>query len=349
MPATLIRRIKGFRPLYVDKGGALWASKQFRVFKSGDAGETFSLAGIWMPGAVERLKGVTRLSRRLFRSGFQSLLTLSDGGVIAAVRGAIVRLDPGKRFFKKTFSIPHGSRPLNLCMTEGGKVFFGEYFDNPSREAVHVYGSEDGGKSWHVAHTFGRGEIRHVHGVFYDEYRKGCWILTGDRGEECRIAFTDDNFGSVTTVLSGSQRFRAVTVIPRPRGLIVPTDTPLEQNFIQWIEPERPSVEEISPLPGSAFYSAKVGKYLLISTVVEPSHTNRCRNASLFVSKNDGRGWSELYHQRKDIWPMRYFQYGSLSLPLGGSENSALYVGGRALYKIDEHLLVWDLSTAGDS
>jgi hypothetical protein len=228
-------------------------------------------------------------------------------------------------------------------VTPVGKLFFGEYFRNSERDVVHVFGSDDRGNNWEIAYTFRKGEIRHTHGIFYDDFRKGCWVLTGDIGQECRIAFTEDNFRTLSTVFCGNQSVRAVSLIPLAEGLIVPTDTPLEENFIQLLDPKNGHIEPIHPLPGSGFYTATVGEYLLVSTGVEPSKVNRHNHAALFLSKDGGKTWSELYHQQKDLLPSKLFQYGVLVLPTGKSDPPFVYAYGRSLRKIDDYLLVWKL------
>ena len=39
-----------------------------------------------------------------------------------------------------------------------------------------------------------KGNINHVHGLFYDKYTQCVWVLTGDRENECIIGYTDDEF-----------------------------------------------------------------------------------------------------------------------------------------------------------
>ena len=71
--------------------------------------------------------------------------------------------------------------------TPDGYVYWGEYFDNPHRDEVHIYASTDHGLTWNVAYTFPQGAIRHVHNIVYDKWEDCLWVLTGDNGPECRI------------------------------------------------------------------------------------------------------------------------------------------------------------------
>ncbi len=335
--------LRGVRPLYVDGKGILWASSGNKIVRSEDQGKTFNFVAQYKREIVEYMVGVSRFSSRFFRIGFHAALPLQNGGILAIVRKRILRCSPGESEFNSVFDVHRGSRPLNICHVPNGGIFFGEYFTNPYRDEVHVYGSLDDGKTWDIVYTFSPGTIRHIHGIFYDEYRKGCWILTGDCGDECRIIFTNDNFKTLETVIAGNQKARAVSVIPLKDGLIIPTDTPQEQNLIQWLDPETGQLEERFRLPGSAFYTGQAGNYLLVSTIVEPSQVNLNNHAVLFFSNDEGHNWIELYRQKKDKWSLKYFQYGAFILPVGKNPESIIYVYGQALDKIDNHMLVCKL------
>jgi hypothetical protein len=333
----------GIKPLYVDRSGHLWATAENKLLISKDHAATFQVIAIYQKDAIDKIAGLCRILSRLFRVGLNAVLPLREGSILGIARKRILRCNPGESKLIPAFRIPRGSRPLNVCQIPSGEIYFGEYFCNSKRETVHIYGSEDEGKTWNIIYTFPPGSIRHIHSIFYDGYRKGCWVLTGDLDDECRLLFTDDRFNTLETIISGSQRARAVSAIPIQNGLIIPTDTPSETNVIQLFDPEKRTFEEIYKLPGSAFFTSQAGNYLLVSTVVEPSHVNTGSYAAIFVSRNGGRAWSELYRQKKDRWPMKLFQYGALVLPAGKNPDAAIYAYGQALEKVDGHMLKWKL------
>ena len=112
----------------------------------------------------------SRLTFRLFRDGFHALAVLASGHIVAAVPGAILTLAPGEDEFRVSHRILRGTRPLHIAVTPDDHVFWGEYFDNPGRDEVHIYASADRGATWNVAYTFPRGAIRHVHNIVYDQW-----------------------------------------------------------------------------------------------------------------------------------------------------------------------------------
>ena len=124
------------------------------------------------------------LTRRFFRAEINNLYELHNGDRLLIAKKGIFRCKKGCNLFERCFAIKRGSRPLNLCITPNGQIYFGEYFSNMSKDAVSVYMSEDGGNSWEVAFEFSAGNINHIHGIFYDSYTERIWVVTGDRGHE---------------------------------------------------------------------------------------------------------------------------------------------------------------------
>jgi hypothetical protein len=337
------------KPLYVD-GSVLYASRGLEVLTSRDGGESYELFAR-CPGLVgERWMSRSRLLARLGRFGVQALRPLSEDGAIAVLRRRIVRCAPGSRRFHEVLRIERGSRPLNICVTSAGRIYFGEYFNNPDRRSVHVYGSEDG-EHWSVVYTFPAGTIRHIHNIVVDPYRKGLWVLTGDSDDESGLWFTDDNFQTLDRVVGDTQQARAVALIPLEDGLIVPTDTPSAQNYVQHCDPETGQLTPVAPLPNSAFHAIKQCGLLFISTVAEPSSCNDSKSASVFVSE-DGTQWKCLSTFRRD-WGMirqrlrivdRAIRHPEVKLVPGQNNTGFIFAFGRGIRRGDGKGLRWSRS-----
>ncbi|MEO0423452.1 MAG: hypothetical protein AAF184_14025 [Pseudomonadota bacterium] len=324
----------------------MWASRGYSLYRSDDDGDSFEMVARFNPGLPYAAAASFRLSTRLLRAGFHSLRVLDSGEAVAVVKNGIVHLEPGARDFVLRCGFRNGSRPLSLCATPGGHLFFGEYWGNPDRREVHIYGSSDGGRSWEVVHTFPSATIRHVHGVHYDPFRQGCWVLTGDSDSESRIYFADPELAQLELVASGSQQCRAVTVIPRHDGLVVPMDSEDSQNYIQWLDPASGRLEPLAAVPGTVFYSASAGDSVLLSTVVEPSEVNHSREATIWASA-DGQSWSQIYSQRKDALSPIYFQYGTFLLAPSQGTSPFAFASGQAVAGDDQRLL--RIGPVGDS
>jgi len=274
------------------------------------------------PAIWRNLTVRTNLTSRLVRDGFHALAVLPSGSLLAAVPGAIITLPPKETQFQITHKITRGTRPLHLATIPGGNVFWGEYFDNPARDEVHIYGSTDGGARWDVAYTFPKRTIRHVHNIVHDPWGKCLWLLTGDYGYECRIIRASYDFRQVDVILHGNQQARAVALVPAESGLYFSSDTPLEANAIYHLD-RQGILSKLAPLTSSSIYACRVGRDIFFSTMLEPSTVNTDRFVRI-VGSRDGQDWRPLLAWKKDRWPMRFFQYGNAFLPDG--ENSTPYL-----------------------
>jgi hypothetical protein len=269
----------------------------------------------------------TNLSSRLVRDGFHALAVLPSQAMVAAVPEAIITLRPNEKRFEVTHRITRGTRPLHITAIPNGTVFWGEYFDNASRDEVHIYASADGGATWNIAYTFPKRAIRHVHNIVHDPWANCLWLLTGDYGDECRIIRASYDFRHVDVVLQGHQQARAVALVPAESGLYFSSDTPMEANAIYHLDRQgtnrQGELSQLAPLTSSSIYGCRVGRDIFFSTMVEPSAKNPDSFVRVFGGR-DGRDWHPLLAWKKDHWPMRFFQYGNAFLPDG--ENSTPYL-----------------------
>jgi hypothetical protein len=350
-------RFPGLRALAWD-GDHLYASRGYQLVRAKVANLSSSLT--WEPVATfrptlrRRFSVTYRLSARLFRDGFHALAVLPSGGLVAAVPGAIVTLSANQTEFRRTYAITRGTRPLHITAVPAGTVFWGEYFDNPFRDEVHIYASTDGGTTWAVAYTFPKGAIRHVHNIVHDPWGDCLWVLTGDYGDECRVLRASCDFSRVEAVLQGNQQARAVALVPAEDGLYFSSDTPLELNYIYRLDRQRDDrqredrqredrqerLSRLTAISSSSIYGCRVGSQLgtqvFFSTMVEPSPVNRDRHVRIYGGRtgaqssarsgNDEQNWRPLLAWRKDRWPMGLFQYGNAFLPDGLNTTSFLAV-----------------------
>jgi hypothetical protein len=319
----------------------LYASRGYELFSArvGTGITEWQPVATFRPPIGRRITARHRLTSRLFRDGFHALTILQSGVMVAAVPGAIVRLAPGTQCFEISYAVRRGTRPLNLCATPQGRVYWGEYFDNRERDEVHIYGSYDGGLSWQVVHTFPRGAIRHVHNIVYDRWRDCLWILTGDDGSECRILRADPDLKNVETVLQGNQQSRAVALIPREEAVYFSSDTPFESNHVYRLD-NAGQLEKVADLMSSSISGGTVGPSLFFSTMAEPSKVNPENMVSLCGVIN-GESWQNLMFWRKDFWPMRFFQYGNAFFPTGENTSGVLALTTIAVADEDSTTTLW--------
>lgn len=319
-----IARIPGMRAL-AWSGQDLFASRGYQLFRGAvrEAEDVkWDPVGSFRAGWTRRISAANRITSRLFRGGFHALAILPNGGLVAAIAGAIVTLGPNESEFRQTHEIRRGTRPLHIAAIPDGTVYWGEYFDNAARDEVHIYGSTDGGASWNIAYTFPRGSIRHVHNIVHDRWENCVWILTGDYGNECRILRAACDLSRVDTVLQGNQQARAVALVPGPEGLYFSSDTPLEKNYVYLLD-RRGKLSRRAEISSSSIYGCRVGESVFFSTMIEPSEVNRDRCVRIYRGRHMAE-WRPVVEWKKDFWPMGLFQYGNAFLPDGNNETPYL-------------------------
>jgi hypothetical protein len=330
-PCQLVRfsRIPGLRAL-AWSGHSLYASRGYELVCANV--QNLSKEIEWQPVARyrpslrRRLSALNGLTARLFRDGFHALAILPAGDLVAAVPGAIIARRANDPEFHSTHTIIRGTRPLHITAVPGGAVFWGEYFDNASRDEVHIYASSDGGLTWNVAYTFPKGAIRHVHNIVHDRWQNCLWVLTGDYGDECRVLRAACDFSQVEIVLQGKQQARAVAAIPAADAIYFSSDTPLEKNYIYRLD-HRGALSRLTEISTSSIYGCQAAGRLFFSTMVEPSTVNPDRTVRIYAgdSRNPDR-WQPLLSWKKDLWPMGLFQYGNAFFPDGDNITPCLAV-----------------------
>src|SRR5947208_13622598 len=194
------------------QGDRLYLSRGYDLYSARMTATPFEWNKIasYSPPWHRKVSSAFSLSSRVFRDGFHALSVLPSGNLVAAVPGAIVTLQRGETEFQVTHKMARGARPLHIATTTAGREFWGEYFDNAQRSAVHIFGSGVGGVTWKVAHTFPARSIRHVHNIVHDQWGDCLWIFTGDYGSECKIIRASADLSSLNEVIAGNQQCRAV-------------------------------------------------------------------------------------------------------------------------------------------
>ena len=262
------------------------------------------------------------LARRLFRCSIHHVIRINKNMIVLIGFGMIYAYDLSANSLNREITPICGKRPLNLCADNDSMLYYGEYRGNQDRSPVHIYGSNSEGRQWAPVWRFTG--IRHVHGVFHDPYDNRIWVTTGDTDEECGLWVTGDRFKTLEKVIGGSQQMRAVQLLFTVNHVYFGSDTPLEKNHIYRMDKKTYKVQRLQEVESSVFWGCKVGGSLFFSTVVEPSKINKCKDACIWGSE-DGETWKCVARFRKDIWPMKLFQYGQIFFPAGKNNTDYLW------------------------
>lgn len=308
--------------LILDK--CIFISNKNQILYSNNGGKSFHcIAEYFYDNIWKKMTTINNLTARLFRSGFHNL-ALIDSTMITIFNNIILIKSGNNKKLRNSFFLKRGTRPLSFCVSKNKALYWGEYFNNPKREEVYIYGSFDRGESFKVVHKFPLGYIRHIHGIYKDPYTGALWVTTGDTDQESGIWVSENEFKSLEKVFMGSQQVRAVQLLFTKKYIYFGSDTPLEKNYLYRIDKKTKKLEKLQEVENSVFWGCKVGKYLFFSTIVEPSNINKIRYTCIWGSI-DGKKWGRILGFYKDKWPMRLFQYGQIFFPVGENNTNRLW------------------------
>ena len=301
----------------------LWTSVNYIIYytEAWDS-EPQKIANLKTPFLTKELSKL-RLATRALRLGVRSFLRLRSGTIIVVANKRLFRLNDNKLSIVYRFDRGIGPLRNGLCEDQKGNLYAGEYFLNNDRAyTVKLLKSMDDGKTWDVIQRM-KG-IRHIHAVQFDPYEGKLWMATGDRDEESRILFSEDEGASWKELASGSQKFRTVSFLFTDNYIYWGTDAPTIQNHIFRYGRNSKKIEKVANVNGPVYSSATTRNgVLLFSTGNEGKSEGRTaewdRTARIWASK-DGTRWQDLMRWDKDRWPY-IFGFGRILFARGSSEN----------------------------
>lgn len=347
--------LRGYCALSID-GNGLYLSRGTGVYTTDLDGRRPTLIGrVATDSLGRRWAARWRLSRRILRASVSSLAALSDGSWLAVFPGGVFRCEAGSRSAEITHTVERGTRPLSLAVSPCGTVAFGEYFSNPSQDEVHVYASADQGRTWHVAHTFPRGSIRHVHQVVYDRYDHCFWLDTGDCGDECQLLRANVDFSNVSVVSQGGQHNRFYPILPLPNCIVLGPDAPNYHNHIAVLDRRTGVVDWQQRIDNGCFSMCAFGSHVAVATTAERSAVNDTRACHIWIGDPDSGTWTrsaslpidlpshlQLAHRRT----MGLFQFPRIIFPEGEQTGPKLIFSAVGLAGLDGATVWFDASAS---
>lgn len=309
---------------------------------------------------IERLIGRNKVLTRLLRIGVRGAVAINENIICLSIGDTLYEIDLETGYFSNGWRCDEGVRPLVMSKIndidgfEDG-IYFGGYVHNFDKKPVSIY-KRIGRDVWKDVYTFQKGEINHVHSIIPDPFRNCLWVFTGDFEESAAIWKVTNGFNTVKRVVCGDQKWRGCVAFATPEGLLYATDAPFAKNHIYLLKEEGSSIN-VGNLSGSCIYGCQWGDKYVFSTVVEPDGRNETPLRLLFgwkrgagIEDNYARiysgnlqcGFSELYKEKKDLWPF-IFQFGAFRFPSGVNYTDTLYFQPMATAKNDMHLIGFSL------
>tara|TARA_Y100001960_G_C14760005_1_gene873520 strand:+ start:311 stop:1348 length:1038 start_codon:yes stop_codon:yes gene_type:complete len=279
----------------------------------------------------------SRLTRRLFRlDKMNVVLNKNNSGVVIIYQSVLYFFSFEERKLIVTGRLLHARNVLHssIAVTHKG-IYLGEYWGNPNRDKVPIWVSKDDGKSWEIAYQFPRGSIRHVHGIFDDEFSENLYITSGDLDGECYLIKCNQEFNEIKYYGDGSQEWRSVNVFFSRSSIFWGMDSPLSTNYIKEFNRHTSSLTTHRKLPGPAWYGKSLsdGTYL-IQTTSELGPGSPSNYSHVFASCNL-KDWIEVSRFKKDYWPKRFFKFGIINFAEGPQSITDFVMSGEALKNFD--------------
>lgn len=285
-----------------------------------------------------QLAAQSRLLQRLLRAMFYNVLALPDGRYFLTFNQSMGLVAQGRFTHVRGCVRPCRVLRCACAVDHNGDVFFGEYIPNTERGVVLVYRLPFGSERIEVAYSFAAGEVRHVHGIYFDPYAKSLWCLTGDREHECKMLATDNGFRTVYVVGGGDETWRAVSVLPTERAYYYATDAEFSSNAIYEIDRSSGSRTKRAITSGPAYYSKAIGKELFFAVSAELCPSQHDRNATIWhLSLSEGTCKS-LLSMRKDRLPIKYFLPGTIHFARGPGRADEILFQAVALEGVDSSI-----------
>jgi len=264
-----------------------------------------------------------QIIQRLLRCFFYNVIVLKNGDIFFTFNKSIGLIKKNGDFqqlncFHRSFRVLRNS----IAETKDGSLFFGEYLSNSDRDIMRIYMYKPGDISAKVVHIFPKGSIRHIHGIYYDEFSDSLWCVTGDVSDECQIIQSFDKFETLSVIGSGDETWRAVSLLFTKDYIYYAMDAEFEQNKIFKISRQNMQRINLGYIDGPVYYSIKREDDCFFQVTAELCPSQDDKHASIWHVK--GSSVKKIWTKKKDYLP-QIFMPGTVHFPNGSGDKKNFY------------------------
>lgn len=262
----------------------------------------------------KKIAGNVRLVQRLLRFQVTNVIPLSNGDLFITFDKTVGLVRDG--IYQALDGLVRPCRVLRsaCAVDERGNVFFGEYLANNERGEMRVYKYTVGAGALEVVYTFPAKSIKHIHGIYLDDFTKSLFCLTGDDEDECQILQTFDEFETLDEIGKGDETWRAVSLLFTQQALFYGMDAEFRANHIYKIDRVTEDRESLGEVSGTVFFSKKLGEELFFTTTAENAPSQTENVAAIWNVDPEGK-CREVVKFKKDRWHPTLFQFGTIHFP----------------------------------
>jgi len=318
-----VPELKGFTVEWAEEG-SFFLSKRNRLFRSIDLKPPFTeFAAVNAPG-WKQLASNFRLAQRLLRFMVTNVVPLENGDLFVTFDKSVGIIRDNK--YRTLNGLVRPCRVLrSACAIDNrGNIFFGEYLANDNRGEMRIYQYSQGSDELQVAYIFPRGSIKHIHGLYFDDFTQSIFCLTGDSESECRVLRSFDGFKTTETVGQGDETWRAVSILFDRDHFYYGTDAEFRTNHIFRVNRKSLERQNLGKVGGTVFYSKQIGDDLFFTTTAENAPSQDENVASLWHVDPDGN-CQEVIKFKKDLWHPTLFMFGTIHFPFANKQKDMIY------------------------
>jgi hypothetical protein len=265
-----------------------------------------------------------RPAQRLLRFMVTNVVPLENGDLFVTFDKSVGIVRDGN--YRELKGLVRPCRVLRsaCAIDEKGDIYFGEYLANTERGEMRIYKYSKGSDALEIAYTFPPNTIRHIHGLYFDEFTKSVFCLTGDKEAECLILRSFDGFKTTEVVGKGDETWRAVSVLFVRNYFYYGTDAEFRANHIYKVNRENLERENLGEVSGTVFYSKLIGDDLFFATTAEDAPSQKERVAALWHVDSEGN-YTEITKFKKDFLNGTLFMWGTIHFPYANKFENELY------------------------
>lgn len=273
---------------------------------------------------LKRAASRVRLAQRVLRFMFTNVVPLENGDVFVTFDKSVGVIRGGKYRALKGLTRPCRVLRFACAVDKAGDVFFGEYIANAARGEMRIYRYAPGADALEVVYAFPANSIRHIHGIYFDEYSDSLVCLTGDDEKECKILRSFDNFKTLEIVGEGDETWRAVSVLFDENNFYYGMDAEYRANHVYKINRATGARKSLGEVGGTVFYSKRVGDNLFFTTTAEnaPSQTENAAALWLLDARDN---LQKVCSFKKDRFHPSLFMFGTIHFPYANRFDDRLY------------------------
>ncbi len=321
--AEEVAELKGFTVEWAETGN-YYLSRRNRIYHSPDLKPPFAQVAVIEAPAWKQFAANFRLAQRILRFMVTNIVPLNNGELFVTFDKSVGIIRDGK--YTKPQGLVRPCRVLRAAcaIDKNGDIYFGEYLANDERGEMRIYKYRQGNDKLEIAYTFSPGSIKHIHGLYFDEFTGAIYCLTGDNDSECRIIRTLDGFKTTEVVGEGDETWRAVSILFGRDHFYYGTDAEFRSNHICKVNRATLERENLGEVNGTVFYSKRIGDDLFFTTTAENAPSQKQNVAAVWHVDGEGK-CREIVKFKKDMWHHALFMFGTIHFPYENTLADELY------------------------